>query len=966
MDFPSTLIRSRPPARESRPGVPGGGRRGGVLGILQRAWPGRLDRSHGILRCVLGLLALWQGPSSIGVAAEVPGSAAQAPASGDWWAFRPLSRPEVPRVADPRGRHPIDAFILEALSEKALSPAPEASPRELLRRLHADLVGLPPTPDEIAAFERDPSPEAWSRRVDALLASPRYGERWGRHWLDVVRFAQSNGYERDGEKLEAWRYRDYVIRAFNEDKPYDRFLREQIAGDQLAAGLVDRDGRSGAAWRDAVVATGFLRLGVHDDEPDDKVLAEYDELDDIVGTTGAAFLGMTVACARCHDHKFDPIPQHDYYALLALFRPLHVGVGGGPGLDSPLFAPLASAAEVDAWKAGRERERRELEARREATADEAARKELSRRIEGLQKAVPPFEWALAARDRGGPAPEVRILSRGNPRSPGAEVKPGFLKAAGGGEFAAAGAQGSPAAGRRLALADWIASPSNPLTARVLVNRVWHHHFGRGLVRTTTDFGRVGGLPSHPGLLDWLAGEFLRQGWSMKALHRLILTSATWKQSSRVPDAAAAGADPGNDLLWRQNLRRLDAEALRDTLLSISGSLNLEAGGRGFFPALSGEVLAGGSRPGTDWQVSGPGERARRSVYAYIRRTSMVPMFEAFDYSNATSPLAERPVTTVAPQALMLLNDAFVQDQAAALARRVREEPVAPAESSGAAPGSPQAFPDEARWLRRAWTLATGRFPEAGESASVAAFFARQVDVWSGLGHRMSFRPDVPDTLSVPYFNALPAERFLVPPGPEWEAHKGLWPREYEGNRALEAGRGPFALRRGLDLGDGELSFGLVPQVGCSQVGLLLRASVRPREPAESALEVVFEPREGRVSVRHTTPRSATRLAAREGVALDGEGLRVRLRLDGGRLVVRLGEGADPVLETALPPGIPPTGALGVRAWGSGVGLDRLHWTPAGGTPRALWPERPRDWARHRALESACLLMLNLNEVAYVD
>ena len=276
-------------------------------------------------------------------------------AAQDWWAFRPITSPGIPRGIQPASANPIDAFVRQQLAEKKIGLSPQASPRELLRRLHIDLVGLPPTPEEIAAFERDPSPEAWSRRVEALLASPRYGERWGRHWLDVVRFAQSNGYERDGEKREAWRYRDYVIRAFNQDKPYDQFIREQIAGDELAATLLEKDGRAGNAWKDAVVATGFLRMGVHDDEPDDKLQAEYDELDDIVGTTGAAFLGMTVACARCHDHKFDPIPQRDYYSMLAIFRPLHAAVNGGPGLDSPSFAPLASPAEIATWKASQER-----------------------------------------------------------------------------------------------------------------------------------------------------------------------------------------------------------------------------------------------------------------------------------------------------------------------------------------------------------------------------------------------------------------------------------------------------------------------------------------------------------------------------------------------------------------------------------------------------------------------------------
>jgi hypothetical protein len=889
--------------------------------------------------CLVANLGLLQAAEAVGTAQ-------------DWWAFRPLTSPPIPRVAGARNGHAIDAFVLDRLAAKSLKPSPRAEPRELLRRLHLGLVGLPPTPAEIADFERDPSPQAWARRVDALLASPRYGERWGRHWLDVVRFAQSNGYERDSEKREAWRYRDYVIRAFNQDKPYDRFIREQIAGDEIAPTLAEVGVGSGEAWRDAVIATGFLRLGVHDDEPDDKLQAEYDELDDIVGTTGAAFLGMTVACARCHDHKFDPIPQHDYYAMLALFRPLHVGVNGGPGLESPLFAPLATPAEIAEWKAGQERQRRELEARRASTTNEDLRKELGRRIEAIQKAEPPFEWALAARERGGAVPVVQVLSRGNPRSPGAEVSPGFLRAAGGGDAAGVGTGGPSGSGRRRALADWIASPSHPLTARVLVNRVWHHHFGRGLVRTTTDFGRVGGLPSHPELLDWLAGEFIRQGWSMKALHRLILTSDTWQQSSREPNPAAVEADPGNELLWRQNLRRLDAEALRDTLLSISGSLNLDSGGRGFFPALSGEVLAGGSRPGTDWQVSTPGERARRSVYAYIRRTSMVPMFEAFDYSNATSPLSERPVTTVAPQALMLLNDAFVQEQAVELARRIRAEA-----GSGAS---------IEHLLQHAWILATGRKPRPEESARLSQYHRRQESVWEGLRHRLSFRPDVPDTLSVPYFNALPADRFLVPPGDDWECHKGLWPREYEGNRALEPGRGPFALWRGASVSDGELAVEIAPQVGCSQVGLLWHASVGSGGAGERGHELVFEPREGRLMLRRLTRAGAVVLASRDGVALEKGRLKVRVRLEAGRMTVLLGDDLVPALQATAVAGFPASGRLGVRAWGSGVSLDRFRWTPAGGIPRAVCPDRSPDWARHRALESACLLMLNLNEVAYVD
>ncbi|MEN9675789.1 MAG: hypothetical protein RIS76_1685 [Verrucomicrobiota bacterium] len=787
------------------------------------------------------------------------------------------------------------------------------------------------------------------RRVEALLARPEYGERWGRHWLDVVRFAQSNGYERDGEKLQAWRYRDYVIHAFNQDKPYDQFVREQIAGDELAPAFLDPDGNPGEAWREALVATGFLRLGVHDDEPDDPLQAEFDELDDMVSTSGAAFLGMTLGCARCHDHKFDPIPQQDYYSLLAVFRPLKSGGGKEHGLDSPLFAPLAGPAQIAAWKAAQERQREALELQRKDTTNEATRKAVSEKIAELQKSIPPFEWALAARERTEAVPAVHVLSRGNPRSPGAEVRPGFLRAAGGGEAVVMGDGARGTSGRRLALAHWIASPDNPLTARVMVNRVWHHHFGRGLVRTTTDFGRVGSQPTHPELLDWLAGEFIRSGWSVKSLHRLILTSAAWKQGSSATNAAALTIDPGNDLLWRQNLRRLDAEALRDSLLSISGRLNPAAGGRGFFPALSGEVLAGGSRPGTDWQVSSPEERSRRSVYTYIRRTSMVPLLEAFDYSNATSPLPERPITTVAPQALMLLNDAFVQEQAVALAERVIRE-------------VPSGSVDER--IVRAWSLATARNPGPEEVRQVSAFWKRQAALWSGLDHRISFRPDVPDTLSVPYFQLLPASRFLGVPGPDWESHKGYWPREYEGNKALEPGRGPFALWSGAMVSEGDFEMEVVPQVGCSQVGILWCATVS-EGGADRGYELVLAPREGRAALRCLTPTNAVELAACSGWTLQGDRLPVRVTLHDGRIAVFLHEDSQPVMQTHTVPGGPVTGRLGVRAWGSGVSLDRPRWN-AGQGPVPLWPARSREWAGRKALESACLLVLNLNEVAYVD
>ena len=899
-------------------------------------------RARNSVRVVAMAWGLVLGLFLVGTAAENEDRAGES-----WWAFRPISQPVIPSTPGPRPANPVDAFLAARLAERGLAFSPQASPRERLRRLHFDLLGLPPSPEEIAAFERDPSPAAWIRRVDDLLARPQYGERWARHWLDVVRYAQSNGYERDSEKLHAWRYRDYVIRAFNRDLPYDRFIREQVAGDELALVEPGDDARN-----DAIIATGFLRLGVHDDEPDDKLQAEYDELDDMVSTCGAAFLGLTVGCARCHDHKFDPIPQKDYYSLLAIFRPLRITGTADQPLNSPLLVPLASPGKISEWTAALETRRHELESRIASADSEELKKSLRKELEQLSKTEPPFEWALAAREHTQDIPIVHVLARGNPRSPGAEVTPGFLRAAGGGTASlrppVPGTR--PSSGRRSAFADWIASPENPLTARVLVNRVWHHHFGRGIVRSTSDFGRLGALPSHPELLDWLAGEFIRSGWSLKSLHRLILTSVAWNQSSVATNPKAAAADPSNELLWRQNLQRLDAEALRDSLLAISGELNLESGGRGFFPVLSGEVLAGGSRPGTDWQVSPADQLARRSVYTYIRRTSMVPLLEAFDYNNATSPLSERPTTTVAPQALMLLNDAFVQDQATALARRIADE-----------------FPDGAEkpQLRRLWALATGRTPDDEELRRLQDCRHRQTALWSGLTERITFRPDVPDTLSVPYFQSLPPSRFLVGPDASWQSFKGNWPREYEGNRALESGRGPFALWTGAVITNGTVELDLVPQSACTQVGILFRAQAPVGDGCETGYELVLEPRERRAVLRQLEPKCMTELATVSEVDFKGGHLPIRIEIRDDQISVHFHGESRPALGARTASGVTTPGQLGVRAWGAAVNFDQFRWTDASGT-KPLWPVRRADWAQQKALESVCLLVMNLNEALYVD
>src|SRR5262245_32672489 len=532
-----------------------------------------------------------------------------------FWAFRPVNRPAVPQVG---AVHPVDAFVLRKLRDKGLSLSPPADRRILIRRVTFDLTGLPPTPEEVDAFLADNAPDAYERLVDRLLSSPAYGERWGRHWLDVVRFAQTNGYERDDEKPNAWRYRDYVIRSLNEDKPYDRFVKEQLAGDELDT-----------VSDDSLTATAFYRLGVWDDEPDDKRQADFDELDDMLSVTGSTFLGLTVGCARCHDHKFDPIGQEDYYSMLAFLRNIK---------------PYVKAEDKDAAKV-------------------------------LFAKLKHGGRTLAVHENGPIAPPTHVLTRGSAATPRKVVAPQFLRVLCPSDERAVPGLPTPSpsaktTGRRRVLADWIASCDNPVTARVMVNRLWHHHFGRGLVATPSDFGHTGLAPTHPELLDWLASELVDGGWRLKRIHRLILTSQTYRQSSRVANDKALLIDPGNVLLWRQNLRRLEAEAIRDTILAVSGLLDRTMGGRGIFPTLPPEVLATQSMPGRGWDKSSEQEQARRSVYIFVKRTLGVPLLDTFDFGSPDTPTAARAITTIAPQALLLLNSVFMDQQSLALADRL--------------------------------------------------------------------------------------------------------------------------------------------------------------------------------------------------------------------------------------------------------------------------------------------------------
>jgi mono/diheme cytochrome c family protein len=819
------------------------------------------------------------------------------------WAFRPLARPAVPAVD---AANPIDSFIRAELARRGL-PVPKSADRAaLLRRVTYDVTGLPPSEQEMRDFLADVSPAAWERVVDRLLASPHYGEQWARHWLDLVRYADTNSFERDGAKPHAWRYRDYCIRSFNDDKPYDQFVIEQLAGDELPE-----------PSNDAFIATGFYRLGLWDDEPADRLQFRYDWLDDIVATTGQVFLGLTINCARCHDHKIDPLPQKDYYALLSFFHNITPMGNGGDQIERPLFAdpaakeayeqkvadlarrrneaqrevtvieqrfraaharqqPLAAGGDLDdlefrfyrdTWKtlpdfdqlkpedvgevaanvfditvapslrpdsfgyvftgflkvpeaaaytftldsddgsrltidgrkileydgihgtgeprtatvelpAGRLPIRldyfqwlhgkglslawsgpgfrlRSLSAAARA-GDEAkvkvadlirehgerilgpeGKREYDAKVkalEGLKKERVPVDRALVVTENGPTAPETFVFYRGNPHSepkPENRVEPAFPAVLGApAPVIPTPPPGAKSTGRRTALARFLVAPENPLAARVMANRVWQHHFGRGLVRSPNNFGFAGDPPTHPELLDWLASELVAGGWRLKSLHKRILMSEAYRATSAA-DPAALAKDPLNDAFWRFDMRRLSAEELRDTIHVASGAFNPKMFGPGVYPEIPKEVMAGQSVPGKGWGDSPPEEQARRSIYAHVKRSLLVPLLADFDLADTDTSCPVRFVTTQPAQALGMMNGDFLQAQARVFAERVRRDVQARQTEALAADA------EMAARVRRAIEMALVR-PATDEEVAKGVALVDRIEEQDGVGPSRAF------------------------------------------------------------------------------------------------------------------------------------------------------------------------------------------------------------------------------------
>jgi len=723
-----------------------------LTGQLQPLMPlgGHLtEAQNGVFKAWIDAGAQWDSGVTLTSAAK-SGAPKFTDAQKNYWFFQPVAKPAVPKVA----ANPIDAFIVAALEKKGIRQNPRADKITLLRRASLDLIGLPPTPEETQAFLADESPDAFAKVVDRLLASPHYGERWGREWLDLARYADTNGFKADEVRPDIWRYRDYVIQAFNDDKPYDRFIREQIAGDELYPASVE-----------AHIATGFLRHYTDETNAPSMEQRREELLMNITDTVGSAFMGMTFGCAKCHDHKFDPILHKDYYRLQSFFANVRA---------EDQYIPLSGAglADVNArqaeWEAKTKDIREEIRNMLAPIAKADADVYMQRFFEGTREAIntPPEkrtpyqallafqglpqvtfkDEALAAKlkpeqkqrfdqlaaqlkgfdslkphppqaqiviDNGAEAPPTYVLAGGNWNTPKEEVRPGFLSILDASDVKVAPPAGNAAStGRRSALANWLADAKNPLTARVMVNRIWQGHFGTGIVASSSDFGVMGDRPVNPQLLDYLAASFVENGWSVKKLHRAIMLSDTYQESSLAQEAAAA-ADPDNKLLWRYPRHRAEGEVVRDSMLLVSGRLNLKMGGPGVRPELPAGVNATGY---AGWPAEkDEAEARRRSVYVFVKRVLTYPMFESFDAPSSEESCPRRFSTVQPSQALTLMNDAYVLDWSRALAGRVLND-------GGLSPD---------QQIDRAWRLAFSRAPKTEERQAVAEFLGKQSTLIAG-------------------------------------------------------------------------------------------------------------------------------------------------------------------------------------------------------------------------------------------
>ncbi len=673
---------------------------------------------------------------------------------GDW-PFRPLARPAIPEVTDTAwAANPIDRFVLRKLEDAGLRPNRAAEHLTLLRRVTFDLTGLPPSVAEQAAFLSDNSADAYRTVVDRLLVSPRFGERWAQHWLDVVRFAETDGFKSDRLKPNAWRYRDYVISAFNSDMPYDRFVRQQLAGDEL-----EPDNTA------ALIATGCLRLCPDEDNAANLLQRRQELLDDITDTTGLAFLGLTFGCAQCHDHKFDPILQADYFRLQAFFAAMTERDDVPAASDDEVAKHREQLAQ---WEAATRDVRREIDElvnpvraeadksslekyeaaiqacyltpaaernpqqariasmveRRMAFQFEDAMpnkldKEQRARYDELQQRLAEFDalrppalpLTMAVADLGAEAPPTHLLDGGNWRRPLEVIDPGFP------EFLTSEAPTAidlPApeatTGRRSQLADWLTRPDHPLTSRVIVNRLWQHHFGQGIVATPNDFGLQGSPPTHPELLDWLAAELVENGWSLKHLHRLMVTSATYCQSSLIDRnnpaiGKASEVDSSNKLLWRARRQRLDGEAIRDAMLLVAGELNCRMFGESARPE-----LPEGVSERYAWKPNElAADRNRRSIYVFVKRNMRFPLFEVFDQPDLHQSCGRRALTISAPQSLLMINSKFTRETA----RHWADQSIA------------RCGDDTRAFIVQAYHEAFGRTPSPPEQREAEAFINAQ-------------------------------------------------------------------------------------------------------------------------------------------------------------------------------------------------------------------------------------------------